>query len=285
MPAGMRIGRTRLLRQVAALGHERLLAFERLRRRNPLVRALVAPVRWWLRRGSMRVDAGLAQGLRLSLAHIPISHAHAGLLASGLLELSVQQAMKRLLAHGDVFYDVGANVGFFALAGARLVGPAGAVYAFEPVPENAAAIRASAELNGLANVEVVAKAVGRATGRDRLLLVEDLSWSHLESRGLHPLATGTLEIETVAIDDLVADGRLRPPQLVKIDVEGAEIDVLEGMRKTMEEHRPAIVCELHDTAAAFIETMEALGYATSNLEAKQSLLDAPPSVHALAVPR
>jgi len=285
MPAGMRIGRTRLLRQVAALGHERLLAFERLRRRNPLVRALVAPVRWWLRRGSMRVDAGLAQGLRLSLAHIPISHAHAGLLASGLLELSVQQAMKRLLAHGDVFYDVGANVGFFALAGARLVGPAGAVYAFEPVPENAAAIRASAELNGLANIEVVAKAVGRATGRDRLLLVEDLSWSHLESRGLHPLATGTLEIETVAIDDLVADGRLRPPQLVKIDVEGAEIDVLEGMRKTMEEHRPAIVCELHDTAAAFIETMEALGYATSNLEAKQSLLDAPPSVHALAVPR
>ena len=285
MPARRRIGRTRFLRRVAPLGHERLLAFERMRRRNPLVRGLVAPVRWWYRRGSLRVNAGLGVGVRLSAAHVPVSHAHAGLLASGLLELPVQEAMKRLLAPGEVFYDVGANVGFFALAGARHVGPSGAVYAFEPVPDNAAAIRAGAELNGFANVEVIEKAAGRAAGGDRLLLVEDLSWSHLESQGSHPRATGTLEIEIVAIDDLVAAGRVPPPQLVKIDVEGAELDVLEGMRKTIEEHRPAIVCELHDTAAAFVETMEGLGYASSNLEAKQSLLDAPPGVHALATPR
>jgi hypothetical protein len=57
------------------------------------------------------------------------------------------------------------------------------------------------------------------------------------------------------------------------------------MRKTIEEHRPAIVCELHETARAFVETMDELGYATSNLEGKQSLLEAPPSVHALATPR
>jgi FkbM family methyltransferase len=291
MLARMRIGRTRFVRRVAPLGHERLLAFERLRRRNPLVRALVAPVRWWFRRGSVRVDAGfgqaagIAQGLRLSMAHIPISHAHAGLLASGLLELSVQEAMKRLLAHGDVFYDVGANIGFFALAGARHVGPSGAAYAFEPVPENAAAIRASAELNALANLEVIERAVGRAAGRDRLLLVEDLSWSHLERQGRHPRTLDTVEVEVVAIDDLVADGRLRPPQLVKIDVEGTEIEVLAGMRKTIEQHRPAIVCELHETGGAFVETMEALGYETTNLDAKQPLIDAPVSAHALALPR
>lgn len=281
----MRIGRTRFFRRVSRLGHERLLAFERLRRRNPIVRMLVALVRWWLRRGSLRVEAGLAGGLRLSAAHIPVSHAHAGLLTSGLLELSVQEAMKRLLGPGDVFYDVGANVGFFALAGARLVGRTGAVYAFEPVPENAAAIRASAELNGLAHVEVVETAVGRATGRERLLLVEDLSWSRLESQGWHSRTRETLDIEIVAIDDLVADGRLRPPQLVKIDVEGGEIDALMGMRKTIEQHRPPIVCELHDTAAEFVETMDELGYATSNLEAKQPALDAPPGAHVLATPR
>jgi FkbM family methyltransferase len=238
-----------------------------------------------MRHGSVCVVGGLADGLRLSMAHIPVSHAHAGLISRGLLEVSVQEAMKRLLAEGEVFYDVGANIGFFALAGARLVGPSGAVYAFEPVPDNAAAIRDSAELNALANLEVVEKAAGGAAGRDRLLLVEDLSWSHLESQGWHPRTLDTLEIEVVAIDDLVAEGLLRPPQLVKIDVEGAEIDVLEGMRKTIEEHGPAIVCELHDTAAAFVETMEAMGYATSNLEAKQSLLEAPLSVHALATPR
>lgn len=281
----MRIGRTRVLRRVSRLGHERLLSLERLRRRNPVVRALLAVPRWWMRRGSVRVDGGLGYGLRLSMAHIPVSHAHAGLLSRGTLEVSVQEAMRRLLGEGEVFYDVGANVGFFALVGARHVGAAGAAYAFEPVPENAAAIRASAELNGLANLEVLELAAGRAAGRDRLLMVEDLSWSHLESQGWHPRTRDTLDVEVVAIDDLVAGGRIRPPQLVKIDVEGAEIDVLEGMRRTIEEHRPAIVCELHDTAAAFVETMEGLGYVISNLEAKQSLLDAPPSVHALAVPR
>jgi FkbM family methyltransferase len=280
-----RIGRTRFLRRVASLGHERLLAFERHRRRNPIVRGLVAPVRWWYRRGSVRVNAGIGMGLRLSAAHIPVSHAHAGLLVSGLLELPVQEAMRRLLAEGEVLYDIGANVGFFALIGARLVGPAGAVYAFEPVPENAAAIRAGAALNGLSNFEVIEKAAGRAAGRDRLLLVEDLSWSHLESRGAHPRATNALEVDIVAIDDLVAEGQMRPPQLVKIDVEGSEIDVLAGMRRTIEEHRPAIVCELHDTAAAFIETMGELGYTTSNLEGKQPVLDAPPDVHVLAMPR
>ena len=285
MTGRRQIGRTRFLRRVSPLGHERLLAFERLRRRNPLVRGLVAPVRWWYRRGSLRVNAGLGAGLRLPTAYIPVSHAHAGLLTSGMLELPVQEAMRRLLGPGDVLYDVGANIGFFALAGARRVGPAGAVYAFEPVPENAAAIRAGAELNGLAHLEVVENAAGRAAGRDRLLLVEDLSWSHLESRGWHPRTTDTLEIEVVAIDDLVAAGRIRPPQLVKIDVEGAEVDVLAGMRKTIEEHRPVIVCELHDTGAAFVEAMNELGYATSNLEGKEPVLDAPPDVHALATPR
>src|SRR6185503_12400127 len=121
-----------------------------------------------------------------------------------------------------------------------------------------------ATLNGLANVEVIGSAAGRAAGRDRLLLVEDLSWSHLESLGPHPRTRATVDIEVVAIDDLVASGRVRPPDLVKIDVEGAEIDVLEGMCKTIEQNRPAIVCELHETAPRFVETMDALGYATSN---------------------
>jgi FkbM family methyltransferase len=165
------------------------------------------------------------------------------------------------------------------------VGPGGAAYAFEPVPENVAAIRESAALNGLANLEVIESAVGRASGRDRLLLVEDLSWSHLESLGPHPRTQEAVDVDVVAIDDLVASGRIRPPDLVKIDVEGAEIDVLEGMRRTIEEHRPAIVCELHETAPQFVATMDGLGYATSNLEGKQSLLEAPPSVHALATPR
>jgi FkbM family methyltransferase len=281
-----RVGRTRFLLLVTRLGHERLLRIERLRRSRPLVRALLAPLRWWVRRGSTRVVGGLGHGLRLPLAHIPLSHAHAGAMPRGWLEIDVQEAIKRLLAQGDVFYDIGANIGFFALVGARQVGPDGAAYAFEPVPDNAQAIREGAKLNGLPNLEVIEGAVGSRAGRDRLLLVEDLSWSHLESQGgWHPGTVDTLEVEVVTIDELVRSGRIRPPDLVKIDVEGAEVDVLRGMRATIEEHQPAIVCELHGTAPEFLETMEALGYASENLGAKQSLLEAPPPAHAVATAR
>jgi FkbM family methyltransferase len=279
-----RVGRTRFLRLVTRLGHERLLRLERLRRSNPLVRVLFAPLRWWVRRGSARVGGGPAEGLRLSMRHLPVAHAHCGLLLRGWLEVSVQEAMRRLLAEGDVFYDVGANVGFFALLGTRFVGPRGRVYAFEPVPENAEAIRANAELNALDNVTVVEKAIGAAAGRDRLLLVEDLSWSHLESLGWHPRTESAVEVDVVAIDDLVRDGAIEPPALVKIDVEGSEVAVLEGMRETIERHRPAIVCELHDTGQVFVEALGGLGYVTSNLEGKGPLHEAPPSVHALALP-
>src|SRR6266540_171834 len=210
-PTTLRVGRTRFVRAASRLGHERLLRLERLRRRNPLVRAAATPLRWWLRRGSMRVGGGPAEGLRLSMGHLPLAHAHTGLLARGWLEVSVQEALRRLLAEGDVFYDLGANVGFFALLGARFVGPAGRVYAFEPVPESAEAARTNAELNGLLNVTVVQKAVGAAAGRDRLLLVEDLSWSHLENLGSHPRAQGALDVEVIAIEDLVREGTIEPP--------------------------------------------------------------------------
>jgi FkbM family methyltransferase len=280
-----RIGRTRFLRLATRLGHDRLLALDRLRKRNPLVGAVSAPLRWWLRRGSVRVTGGMADGLRLSMAHFSLAHAHAGVLPRGSLEASVQEALKRVLGKGDVLYDIGANLGFFALVGARLVGPEGHVYAFEPAPRNAAAIRENASLNGLSEVVTIERAVGSAAGRDRLLLVEDLSWSRLESRGWHPATEETIEVDVVAIDDLVRAGEIPPPDVVKVDVEGSEIDVLRGMRETLSEHRPAVVCELHGTNAAFVEAMEELGYVIDNLEGKEPVLEAPPNVHALAVPR
>ena len=266
------------------MGHERLLRLERLRRRNPLVRVAIAPVRWWLRRGSIRVTGGLGFGLRLSLAHLPMSHAHAGALPRGWLEVSVQEALRRGLAEGRVLYDVGANVGFFSLIGSRLVGESGRVYAFEPAPGNAAAIRENVALNGVTNLEVIESAVGAESGRERLLLVEDLSWSHLESQGWHPRTSKTLDVEVLTIDGLVTEGRIRPPDVVKIDVEGSEIDVIHGMRETLAKHRPTLVCELHDTNEAFLAAIEEAGYRAVNLESAESLSGAPMSVHALAEP-
>jgi FkbM family methyltransferase len=234
--------------------------------------------------GALRVPQGRAEGLLFDMRYLPISHAHAGSVASGGLESSVQEALVRHLGRGGALYDIGANVGFFSLLGARLVGlDQGHVYAFEPAPDNAEAIRRNAQLNGVGNVSVIAKAVSAQTGAGRLQIVDDQSWSKLVETGEHPHRQEEIEVETVAIDDLLERDQLLPPTVVKIDVEGAELSVLAGMHRTIEEHHPTIICELHDTHPQFVEAMREHRYRLINLEGT-SPIEAADSAYALALP-
>lgn len=237
-----------------------------------------------LERGILRVPQGRGQALIMDMSYIPVSHAHAGALASGSLENSVQEALVRHLPHGGVMYDVGANLGFFSLVAARLVGPEGRVYAFEPAPENAAAIRRNAELNRVGNIVVIPRAVASRRATARLQLVDDQSWSRLEEFGKHPGTERVIEVETVALDELVDSGELPPPTLVKIDVEGAELAVLEGMRATLSKYRPAIICELHDTQDGFAAAMAGHSYRVINLEGAEPIDGDGASAYALALP-
>jgi FkbM family methyltransferase len=277
--------RGRVVRRLVRLGHPRLRSLEKRAAEDPLVgAALGAPLRW-LRRGDLVVAYGLGAGLRMSMRWLPISHAHLGSIAFGNLESSVQEAMLRHVPPGGVFYDVGANLGFFALLGAHMTGAEGRVIAFEPAPDNAAAIRQNAEANGLRNVEVVEKAVAAAGGQGRLQVVDDQSWSKLEEYGTHPGTEQLLDVPVIALDEEIAAGALPAPDVVKIDVEGAEIAVLDGMARTLAEHRPAIICELHDTHREFVEHMRGAGYRVLNLEGPGPVEDqASPSAHALALP-
>jgi FkbM family methyltransferase len=228
----------------------------------------------------VRVDGGLGSGLRLSLRDLPLSHAHAGLLPRGQLELPVQEALRRLLGPGMVFYDVGANIGFFTLVAGRICGPRGAVVAFEPVPSSAAAVRENAALNGLANVTVLQCAAGERSGRAALSVPDDASWARLASGG----ERGDVEVEVVAVDQLVEAARIPPPHVVKLDVEGAELGALRGMRRTLTAHAPAVICELHGTAREFVELMGELGYRVEGLEGPAAVADAAGEVRALALP-
>ncbi len=280
------ISRGRVVRRLVRLGHPRLRAIERHAQRDALTGALLRPGLAWLSRGDLVVAYGLGAGLRMSMRWLPISHAHLGSIAFGNLESSVQEAMLRHVPAGGVFYDVGANLGFFALLGAHMTGPDGRVLAFEPAPDNAAAIRHNAEVNGLLNVEVVEKAVAAAAGEGRLQVVDDQSWSKLEEYGAHPGTERVLDVPVIALDEEISAGALPPPDVVKIDVEGAEIAVLEGMARTLAEHRPAIICELHDTHREFVEHIRGAGYRVVNLEGPGRVEDqASPSAHALALPR
>jgi FkbM family methyltransferase len=280
------LNRSMLVRRLIRLGHPRLRELRAYAMDGTGVRAqaLRAGVNW-LEDGVLRVPQGHAGGLAFDMGYLPISHAHVGSIAGGNLESAVQEAMVRHLARGAVFYDIGANLGFFSLLAAHLSGlREGRVVAFEAAPDNAEAIRVNAELNGVPNVQVRCVAVSASSGHAELQVVDDQSWSKLAEYGEHPFTVEVIEVETVAIDDLVCGGELPPPDVVKIDVEGAEIAVLEGMRETIKRHRPAIICELHDTHAAFVATMNEHRYRVINLEGTIPVEEEGASAHALALP-
>ncbi len=281
------LNRSMLVRRLVHLGHPRLrtLRARAMAAGDPKAVALRAAVRW-LEDGVVRVPQGHAAGLAFELSSMPISHAHLGSIAFGNLESGVQEAMVRHLPRGGVFYDIGANLGFFALLGAHLAGlDQGRVYAFEAAPDNAEAIRENAALNGIPNVTVIAKAVSSHSGTGRLQVVDDQSWSKLEDYGEHPFTEEVIDVELVAIDDLLGAGQLRPPTVIKIDIEGAEIAALEGMRKTISDHQPVVICELHDTHREFRAAMDDHGYRIVNLNGPEPIEEAGPSAHALALPR
>jgi FkbM family methyltransferase len=282
--ARMGFSRGMVVRRLVHLGHPRLRAWDERIQSHRLLRWLLTPARRWLNAGAIQIPSGLAHGMWLWKADLPLSHAHLGSLAFGNLENSVQEAMLRHLGRGDVFYDIGANLGFFSLLGARLVAETGRVFAFEPAPGNAAAIRRNLALNAITNVEVLEQAVSERSGTGQLQVVEDQSWSKLAEYGPHPNTQAVVDVDLVCIDDLVREQRLPPPSMVKLDVEGAEIAALRGMRDTVAAHRPAIVCELHDTHGPFLELMGTLGYRVINIEGAGPVDQAGPSAHALALP-
>ena len=171
----------------------------------------------------------------------------------GTYEPAIQQCITIHLAPGDVFIDIGANIGFFTLIAARRVGPRGRVYSFEPVAENAASIVRSGRLNGFSTIEVFGEAVGARTERSELMLAHHIGGAMLASAGKPPDLCGSVNVDVVSLDDAIDTRKLRSPALIKIDVEGAELEVLQGMRRTLQSVRPTLIYEVDDETRRGLE--------------------------------
>jgi FkbM family methyltransferase len=253
--------------------------------------AAMLPQRWRVRadaafqRGENAVLYGLAAGLRFPARATPPSHAHARLILIGDLDVPVQEALRRTVPAGGVVYDVGANVGFFTVLAARMVGEGGHVLAFEPIAATAQLAHEAALRSGLADrVEVRTEAVGAEAGTARMCSVAAGGiWSHMRSvRDPHPLTIEEVDVPLVSLDDVVAAGA-PPPDVMKLDVEGAEGDVLRGAKRLLAEHRPIVVCEMHDTNDEVADLLEAAGYWLEPLDGAVPVRQAGPS-HVLARP-
>lgn len=148
------------------------------------------------------------------------------------------------LEPGDGFLDVGANVGIFTIPLARHVGPAGKVYAFEPAPDIAENLMFRARSARVADrIDLRQMALG-AELATLSLRVDPEDPSDATKRSLFVEGTVVAEVPVSPLDELVESGALvlEPPlSAVKIDVEGAEVLALRGMRHSLERQRPRLV--------------------------------------------
>lgn len=167
--------------------------------------------------------------------------------ALGLYEPEAAQSIRPFLKVGDCCVDVGANLGYYTIIMAKWVGSRGFVIAFEPFPANFEILKKNVHLNGLQNVVLEPKALSNRNGS--LRLIHSIS----DEFSATPSVTGyavdgeqdSVQVPTCRLDDYVA-GLGRVPSFIKIDVEGAELSVLEGASNTLFSIRPVLLVEIHD---------------------------------------
>lgn len=160
----------------------------------------------------------------------------------GIYELDKKRLFEQEIQKSSVVYDIGANTGFYTLLASELVGNEGKVIAFEPFPENIFVLKKHTEINNLENVMIMEVAVSNENGKSFFSIAESSSEGCLVSKKTEK----TIEVPTVSIDDLISKKIILPPNYIKIDVEGAELNVLNGAKKTLSEFKPKIFLATHD---------------------------------------
>lgn len=152
--------------------------------------------------------------------------------------------LKRILRPGDTCWDVGANIGFYTCLFASLVGEAGRVVAFEPASETAAFLRENIALNRTTHrVIVIGKAIGSAVGRQQIFFqAADMAEGTASLREKQGGESEWVDVDT--LDNLFRT--LPAPDLVKIDVEGYQVELFAGGKRFFKHHSPMIMAELKD---------------------------------------
>ena len=167
---------------------------------------------------------------------------------NGEWEGLIFDAVAPLVAPGATVLDVGAHVGYASLRFAQWVGDAGRVLAMEPMPSHVDAVRRNAELSGVAHrIEVCNVAASDRMGRASFNVGVRLNTG--TGALAHGVATaGAMAVDTVILDDWIDARGLTEIALCKLDIEGAEILALRGLRRTLKAHRiRALLIEVHAT--------------------------------------
>ena len=198
----------------------------------------------------------------------------------GCYEQSEISFVRQVVKPGQTVLDIGANIGYFAINMASLVGPSGRVYAFEPFDQNSDLLERSIAENRFGNTVILERAaVGRSSGSATLVFLElergaqNSGGAYLFREGMEiPDELGMRTVRMIALDDYICR---HPVSFIKIDIEGAEPLAFRGAEKLLKADRPVILSEINPVAlnnvsgctpAQFITEMRARGYDCHILE-------------------
>jgi FkbM family methyltransferase len=159
----------------------------------------------------------------------------------GICEPEVVCAMERIVREGDTVIDGGANIGFFTIYLAQLVGPSGKVFAIEPGQNNVWKLEENVRLNALKNVEIVRKPLWMNTNKVTLYMRSEGGRNSLWGQEGYG---GKVEMEPCLL------GSFPPHRLVKLDIEGAEVAALRGYEA--QDQCPFIIAEMNEPALGYL---------------------------------
>lgn len=190
-----------------------------------------------------------------------------------------RETLLALISEDAYVVDIGANVGQVTLHASKLVGPKGRVLAFEPSPFNLGRLNANLKLNRAQNVTVEQLGLGDQAGS---FLISSVDEGNQGMNRIVQQGTGvgsTSKIQVTTLDTYVNEHRLAKVDVIKIDVEGFELKVLNGARATLEKWHPALFIELDDgnlmeqgtSAKQLVEFLAVLGYEMTHAETEQPI--------------
>jgi len=257
-------------------------------------RRLAARLRpWLLRQGVYRARCG-----EVNLALDFREHSALNFYAEGLIERPLRRVFLACLRPGMTVADVGSNMGYFALLAARRVGESGRVVAFEPVPANREFMTRNLALNpGIRNLTIEPLAVGDACGSMNLRLGWHEGNASLLS-GARGTTTERIEVETTTLDAYCQAREIPRVDVIKMDIEGAEVLAIEGMADGLRQGRyGAMLMEWHagdhrdlgSRPAAALAQLRACGYTLQRIHKRgvRPFVDADlqePRIHLFAQP-
>lgn len=158
----------------------------------------------------------------------------------GIYEKLTTTLVKKEVKKGDIVLDIGANIGYYTLIFAKLVGKNGQVFAFEPDPTNFALLKKNIAINGYKNVTLVPKAVSRKTEGIKLYLCQTNKGDHRIYNSFD--GRQAIAIKAVSLDEYFKNYR-RKIDFIKMDIQGAEAKAIQGMINLLKNNQPKIIME------------------------------------------